>query len=82
MHLPEGITVTMVSNEDEVDQLRALKEEKFIGVDSEWRPALVKFNKSVPALFQISGRKNAFLVDLITLANNPKLDRVLTEVFS
>jgi len=51
-------------------------------VDSEWKPALVKFSKSVPALFQISGKKKAFLVDLIALANNPVLDHVLTDLFS
>ena len=28
-----------------------LKEEKYIGVDSEWRPQLTKFHKTYPALF-------------------------------
>jgi hypothetical protein len=44
-----------------------LLNEKFIGVDSEWRPELTQFHKTKPSLLQISGEKNAFLIDLISL---------------
>lgn len=71
----------MVETEQQVELLKNLQGERFVGVDSEWRPALVKFNKSVPALLQISGKTQAFLVDLIALANNRRLDEVLSAIF-
>jgi ABC-type Mn2+/Zn2+ transport system ATPase subunit len=39
-----------VSNEEDIEKLNALLDEPFIGVDSEWRPALVKFHQTAPAV--------------------------------
>ena len=58
-----------------------LKDE-FIGVDSEWRPQLTQYHKTAPSLFQISGAKNAFLLDLVSLKKSKVLDEMLTEIFS
>lgn len=35
-----------------------------------------------PALLQISDESNAFLIDLISLANSKILDQVLTDIFT
>jgi hypothetical protein len=49
--LPDSVKVKMISTEDDVDLLDELFEEKYIGVDSEWRPSLTKFHNTAPALF-------------------------------
>lgn len=36
--LPEHVSVRMISTEDDVDMLDELFSERYIGVDSEWRP--------------------------------------------
>jgi len=36
--LPTHIKVKMISTEDDIDLLDELFSEKYIGVDSEWRP--------------------------------------------
>jgi hypothetical protein len=48
--LPEHVEVQMVERDDQVEQLDELLGEKYIGVDSEWRPSLVRFHKTYPAL--------------------------------
>ena len=53
-----------------------------MGLDSEWRPNLTTFHKTKVALFQISGAKAAFLIDFVSLGNNPKLDEKLVQIFS
>jgi len=62
-------------------KLAALLEEPLIGVDSEWRPELSQYHKTRPSLFQISGKKTAFLIDLISLQRSTALDGMLVEVF-
>ena len=47
-----------------------LLDQDYIGVDSEWRPVIARNDISRPALFQLSSRKAAFLVDLIGLSND------------
>ncbi len=49
-------------------------EEKYIGVDSEWRPSITTFHKTKVALFQISGAKVTFLIDFVALGDNELLD--------
>lgn len=51
-----------------------LKGSEFVGMDSEWRPTMTKFNKMRPALLQLSNDSNAFLIDLVALANSTVLD--------
>jgi hypothetical protein len=45
-----------------------------VGMDSEWRPQMTKFDVMRPALLQLSDEQNAFLIDLIALANSQLLD--------
>ena len=56
----------------------------YIGMDSEWRPIICKFEyaEEHPAIFQIANRNKAFLIDMIALADSAKLDAVLTEIVS
>ena len=53
-----------------------------VGMDSEWRPTLSKYDGTRPALFQLSDANTAYLIDLVALANSPVLDSVLTEIFT
>jgi hypothetical protein len=39
-------------------------------MDSEWRPQMTKFDVMRPALLQLCDQQNAFLIDLIALANS------------
>ena len=58
-----------------------LLDSDIIGVDSEWKPIIAKMDKSRPALLQLSNRKAAFLVDLVSLAGNKALDKALCGIF-
>jgi hypothetical protein len=51
MRLPDHVKVEMISTLEDINKLDNLFKDKFIGVDSEWRPALTKFHKTYPALF-------------------------------
>ena len=51
MQLPLGFKVEMVSTPEDIKLLDYLKDEPYIGVDSEWRPSLTKFHYTYPALF-------------------------------
>ena len=82
MNLPQYIKVDWVATEQDIPKLDQLLDEPYIGVDSEWRPAVVKFHKTNPALFQIGGAKVIFLIDFVALKNSKALDEKLTQVFS
>lgn len=82
IRLPETVKVEHISVHDDIVKLDQLFEEKYIGVDSEWRPALTKFHKTSPALFQISGKKVAFLIDFVSLKDSVELDIKLQQVFT
>ncbi len=51
--LPEEVKLEWIGNHEDIVKLDALmdKDEKYIGVDSEWRPQLAKFHKTAPSLF-------------------------------
>jgi hypothetical protein len=82
MRLPNHVTVEMISTVEDIPKLDVLFADKYIGVDSEWRPAVAKFHKTNPALFQISGSKQAFLLDFYTLGQSEELDQKLSQLFS
>jgi hypothetical protein len=43
--IPEGaVEVKWIDREDQIHLLDALREDEFVGVDSEWRPQLTKFD--------------------------------------
>lgn len=79
--LPEHVKVEWISSEADIPKLNQLLEEKFIGVDSEWRPSVAKFHKTAPSVFQISGATVAFLIDFVALKESENLDAKLIEVF-
>ena len=80
--LPSDLKVEFVGEEWAVEAMRVeLLDSPLIGVDSEWRPQLCKFDRMRPALFQISNKRVAYLIDLITLANNDVLDKALAQIF-
>jgi len=51
-------------------------------LDSEWKPARVKFDKPKIALFQIGFEDVVYLVDMIKLNRSPLLNNMLAELFS
>jgi hypothetical protein len=79
--LPEHVKVEWVGTIEDIEKLDKLHSEPFIGVDSEWRPSMAKFHNTKPALFQIGGLNNIFLVDFFNLGNSEELDKKLTEIF-
>lgn len=52
-----------------------------IGIDSEWKPQLCKWDRMRPALLQVSNLNAAYLIDLVSLANNSTLDNALCSIF-
>lgn len=82
IELPKHVSVEFISTIEDIPKLNALLTEPYIGVDSEWRPSLTKFHKTCPSLFQISGEKCAFLIDLVSLKESKPLDDKLTEIFT
>lgn len=59
-----------------------MRGQKFIGVDSEWRPVATRWlEANGPAVLQIAGYKEAFIIDLLALKNSKKLDHMLAAIF-
>ena len=82
LQLPEHVKLEWIGTDEDVPKLEALLEEPLIGVDSEWRPELTQYHRTRPSLFQISGEKTAFLIDLVSLQRSKLLDEMLTRVFT
>jgi len=53
-----------------------------IGMDTEWRPNIKPFSEQCIAIFQISSLTDAYIIDLIALADNAALDAKLTSIFT
>ena len=70
LHLPADVTVKFIGTEADCVHLRTLIGKPFVGMDSEWRPTMTKFDLMRPALLQLSDETTAFLIDLVALANN------------
>lgn len=68
------VKVTFIGNEKDCEILRSLTGKDMVGMDSEWRPQMTKFDVMRPALLQLSDEQNAYLIDLIALANSQVLD--------
>lgn len=82
LKLPDHVKVEWIGTEEDVPKLKELLSEPLIGIDSEWRPELSQYHRTRPSLLQISGKKIAFLIDLISLQRSESLDKTLSEVFS
>jgi hypothetical protein len=52
----------------------------FIGLDSEWRPQMTKFESLRPSILQISNESKVFIIDLIALSSSISLDQTLTKI--
>jgi len=68
--LPKDVQVRFIGTEKDVVHLRQLIGKLYVGMDSEWRPTMTKFDLMRPALLQLSDSNTAYLIDLVSLANN------------
>lgn len=50
LHLPQNVKVNFVGTDKDCDSLRSLIGRQFVGMDSEWRPQMTKFDSMRPAL--------------------------------
>jgi len=82
LRLPAQLQVKFIGNPTDCQQLKKLIGKPIVGMDSEWRPTMTKFDSMRPALLQLSDEKTAYLVDLVALAASPLLDNILTEIFT
>ena len=82
LHLPKEVQVRFIGTEQDVGHLRQLLGKPFVGMDCEWRPTMTKLDLMRPALLQLSDQSNAFLIDLVALANSVVLDQMLCEIFT
>ena len=62
LYLPKGLQVRFIGNEEDVVHLRQLIGKPYVGMDSEWRPQMTKFDVMRPAILQLS--------DLVSLSNS------------
>lgn len=74
LHLPKGLQVRFIGTEQDLVHLRELIGKPYVGMDSEWRPTMTKFEKMRPAILQLSDSNTAYLIDLVSLFNNEELD--------
>ena len=82
LKMADTVTVHFIGSEADVPLLDKLAGASMIGMDSEWRPNVKPFTEQRLAIFQISSKTDAYVIDLITMANNPVLDVKLTEIFT
>jgi len=80
--MPEETKVVFIGSEEEVKLAEPLLDMPLIGIDSEWRPALVKFNHTNVALLQIGNTQNVYLIDMVALKESQVLDELLVKVFT
>jgi hypothetical protein len=64
--------------------MQVLVGQKYIGVDAEWRPDRPSWGimPSGPAIIQIGGVTETFIVDITNLKHSKKCDAMLTSIFS
>ncbi|TNV82624.1 hypothetical protein FGO68_gene7441 [Halteria grandinella] len=82
IRLPEHVVVQWISKQDDIFKLSHLLHEPYIGIDCEWRPSFSKFDQTPPSIFQISGAKISFIIDLLSLKDSPDLDSMLSSIFT
>ena len=71
-----------VGEEADVPLLGDLVGTSMIGIDSEWRPPLGKFEQTRPGILQLSSVTAVFLVDLVALKESSALDKMLVTIFT
>ena len=83
MRFPLDIKIEFIDTEKKIQLLEELKGQKYVGVDAEWRPAPHRWYESKgPAIFQIAGKNEAFIIDMIKLGKNSKLNTMLKSIFT
>ena len=82
IRLPDSVSVHWIGSEDDVGKLACLLDEPFVGVDSEWRMDLLPDAAINLPLLQISGVKDAFLIDMLKLGQSEALDDILKQIFN
>jgi len=82
LELPSHVRVKFIATEKDCKILRDLIGKPIIGMDSEWRPQMTRFDNMRPALLQLSDENTAYLIDLIRLSHNYTLDQTLIEIFT
>ena len=80
--MPNDVEVKFISKDEDVSLLKNLLGKEIIGMDSEWRPTMTKFETMRPALFQISDDTTVYLIDMVALSGNRELDDILTQIFT
>lgn len=58
-----------------------LLDAKIVGIDSEWRPALMTFVNVKPSILQIASEKLFVIFDLVKLENNDDFKSLITSLF-
>ena len=76
--LPPHVQVHFIGDEGACERLLDLIGKPVIGMDAEWRPNLTKFIKTQTAILQMCDANTVYLVDLIALSDNQRLNDVLT----
>ena len=75
--------IKFIDSEDNLHFLELLEQGSAIGIDSEWKPSITKFDKNTGvAIMQLSNENYACVVDMKSLQNNPKFLSKLGEVLS
>ena len=81
--IPHEAKIEFISKDKQLKLLESLIDQKYIGVDAEWRPQMHRWQEAKgPALLQVAGENEAFIIDVIGLAKNKKLDDYLSKIFS
>ena len=80
--MSESFNLHFIGSEADLPLLDRLQGAPMIGMDSEWRPTVKPFAEQRLAIFQLSSETDAFVIDLISLANNSALDAKLTSIFT
>jgi ribonuclease D len=79
--MPPEIKLNWIGTEKDIPLLDQLLKEPNVGIDSEWRMKLYNDRNQVLPLIQMSGEKEAFLIDTMALGQSEQLDEKLTQIF-
>jgi len=73
--------VIFVQDDAGVEKAKELLKADMVGIDSEWRPALMTFVNSRPAILQISSEKTYCIFDLLKLDGNMNFSELIKSLF-
>eukprot|EP00826_Nyctotherus_ovalis_P063846 TRINITY_DN9362_c0_g1_i3.p1 TRINITY_DN9362_c0_g1~~TRINITY_DN9362_c0_g1_i3.p1 ORF type:complete len:374 (-),score=69.06 TRINITY_DN9362_c0_g1_i3:283-1404(-) len=73
--------VVFVEDSKGLEKANELHDAKIIGIDSEWRPALMTFVNVKPTILQIASEKLFVIFDLVKLENNEDFKKLISSLF-